>query len=1109
MASVAPTRSHHPHLPPAMEPQRVGQPISPQDDEDTRQITKLISGEDVGSLDFLNRPLEPGEKADDAVDYEDISDDDLAEDLDMRDGGERENGVWGDREPAGDGNELDVMMKEGNLHLGEDSAMKHGDDFDDLFGDFGDDGNAKELGAVGGAGMSFDFDDDNQLPESSTALSGPDQTQEAITAGTNLFRDINFTQYIPPPPANNEELLASIWPKFDRNAAPKFSSLLPPKKAYFVGKTPLRPPKPVHPTKVGLEIEQDQEKLFRMSNAAAYRHRTVLEETQQKGLIFIKNKSDDGQEASDGDADMEIEHEPIGGISWNDIEIACGDWEAMLEGEPSDSELTDAPVVAEKRPREDDLFGEGYDDWDGEFGVPQVKKQRLTASTNANSYMPVIYALPSFDDPERATAKIAKSVVLDLNDPKLLVDIHQSQGTSRRARQYGGILKRRLSGSRTKDLSRRYNISNDVAYEQLKENQSKVRSTIGNLTVEHSMPALRLQYPYYKTKLGVREARSFHRPILSFRPNEMVRFTKLGFSKRKHIKGRTPKSLFSATKDLSLADNSHSLLLEYSEEYPTMMSNFGMHNRIINYYRRKSMEDTARPKLELGETAILLPQDKSPFSIFGTVDPGQVTPALQNAMFRAPIFKQQAKQGDFLVIRNTTGVDGSSWYIRNIEYLYVVGQEFPSVDVPGPHSRKVTTAAKNRLRMISYRKIRKNNPHRLNVSEITAHFPETTDMQNRQKMKEFMSFSKEHREWEMKSGEAIPDEEAIRSMIEPEDVCLLESMQVGVRHLADAGYASYGKDVAENEDDEEKEGQTVHQQLAPWNTTKNFLHATQGKAMLELHGEGDPSGRGWAFSFIKTSMKGGFKPIGESVEDRLDSKRKQELGGHSYNVAKQQKAYEESITKIWEAQKKSLSTTVEPSEAEVDDAHRDETGDLFDDRDVARSEVATPVTWGHHGDDETTSQFSRISASSQRGKVLRITRDVRNQHGVLERQSEVVRDPRVIRQYLRRRRDIEAERVQVLDLPNKPTGDTEQDRQHMKRIEDELARLSRNKDRRVAREKQKGLLADNAAMSPDSPDSPSTSNMRSIGTTRKCANCGRVGHIKTNKKYLRTATNVP
>src|SRR5579862_5800007 len=105
----------------------------------------------------------------------------------------------------------------------------------------------------------------------------------------------------------------------------------------------------------------------------------------------------------------------------------------------------------------------------------------------------------SLDDPERATAKIAKHVALDLNDPNLLVDIHKPTVTSKHRRRYGGgVTKRYLSGSLTKDLSKRYNISNDHAYEQLKENQSKVRSVIGNLTVEHSMPALRLQYPYVR-----------------------------------------------------------------------------------------------------------------------------------------------------------------------------------------------------------------------------------------------------------------------------------------------------------------------------------------------------------------------------------------------------------------------------------------------------------------------------------------------------------------------------------------------------------------------------------------------------------------------------------
>ncbi|KAI9781139.1 MAG: hypothetical protein M1839_006247 [Geoglossum umbratile] len=1141
-----------------MAPQHTSQVAFLQDEEDARQISQLLNGENLGSLDdILSRPLEPGEKAVDAIDFEDISDNDLAEDPSEQNGREEWSDLWydgesngesngeSDGEGAGDGDALGAIVQEGKLPL-KDGTKSDAYDFDDLFGDFGEDVKGNDLGTADGAALTFDFvgddDNDNQLPGSTAILSDLAQDKDTADAENNLFRDVNFgpkgkgknaisIHHIPPPAGNIDELLVSLWPQFDRQAPPKFTSLLPPKFAEFVGKAPLKPPKPLRPTKLSLEIEMDQEKLFRMSGSATRLfQRTPREDAELKGLILIEDPNDKEEDGDDeGDIKLDTGHESIGGINHIDIELACQDWDAMLDAEPLDTEpekvtnkrpreddtlsegddgwlqafgasqtpakkqktTVDGSEPGQKRSREDDLFGESDDDWEREFGA-SPPPTKLASPPKPTRYDPSWFDIPwSLDDPERATAKIAKHVTLDLNDPDLLVDIHKPTAASKHRRRYGGVTKRYLSGSLTKDLSKRYNISNDHAYEQLKENQSKVRSVIGNLTVEHSMPALRLQYPYYKARLGVREARSFHRPILSFRPNEMVRFSKPGFLKKKHIKGKDMKSIFSSTKDLSLADNSHVLLLEYSEEYPTMMSNFGMHNRVINYYRRRSEEDTARPKLELGETAVLLPQDKSPFSIFGTVDPGQITPALYNAMFRAPIFKQQAKPSDFLVIRNTTGVDGSSWYIRNIQNLYVVGQELPSVEVPGPHARKVTTTAKNRLKMISYRKLRKNEHHRVSVSEVTAHFPDTTDMQNRQKLKEFMVFSKEHREWEMKDGDAIPDEDAIRAMIPPEDVCLLESTQVGVRHLQDAGY---DKDNIEDEIEEGKEDQSIHQQLAPWNTTKNFLNATQGKAMLELHGEGDPSGRGWAFSYIKTSMKGGFKPVGESVEDRLDSKRKQENGGHSYNVAKQQKAYEQSIAKIWEAQKRSLSSTVEPSDAEAD------AGDLYEDKEVVRSEAATPAAFGHHGDDETTSQYSRISVSSQRGRVLRITRDVRNEQGGIERQSEVVRDPRVIRQYLKRRRDLENERIQVSDLPNKPTGDEEQDRQHVKRIEEELARLSRNKGRRVAREKQKGLLADGAAMSPDSADTPSASNVKSGGTNRKCANCGMTGHIKTNKR---------
>ena len=57
--------------------------------------------------------------------------------------------------------------------------------------------------------------------------------------------------------------------------------------------------------------------------------------------------------------------------------------------------------------------------------------------------------------------------------------------------------------------------------------------------------------------------------------------------------------------------------------------------------------------------------------------------------------------------------------------------------------------------------------------------------------------------------------------------------------------------------------------LAPWTVTRNFLHAVQGKCMLQLHGSGDPTAIGEGFSFIKTSMKDLFLRAGETMEERM------------------------------------------------------------------------------------------------------------------------------------------------------------------------------------------------------------------------------------------------
>lgn len=118
--------------------------------------------------------------------------------------------------------------------------------------------------------------------------------------------------------------------------------------------------------------------------------------------------------------------------------------------------------------------------------------------------------------------------------------------------------------------------------------------------------------------------------------------------------------------------------------------------------------------------------------------------------------------------------------------------------------------------------------------------------------------------WRLKPNHEVLPDAKILEQITPEQVVLQESMQVGQRHLLDAGYGN----AAAEADDGDVSKLDIEQQLAPWITTKNFVNATHAKAMLKLHGPGDPTGRGEAFSFIRVSMKDIFVRAGEDPAEK-------------------------------------------------------------------------------------------------------------------------------------------------------------------------------------------------------------------------------------------------
>lgn len=103
--------------------------------------------------------------------------------------------------------------------------------------------------------------------------------------------------------------------------------------------------------------------------------------------------------------------------------------------------------------------------------------------------------LPSLDESEQATRQIAEAVVLDLNDQQLRLSSKAPEAKG--ASVLGTMLERNDRGDTAKGLLQRYNISNDDDDERLKiANHERTRRTLQNLAVEHSTPAVRLQYPY-------------------------------------------------------------------------------------------------------------------------------------------------------------------------------------------------------------------------------------------------------------------------------------------------------------------------------------------------------------------------------------------------------------------------------------------------------------------------------------------------------------------------------------------------------------------------------------------------------------------------------------
>ena len=344
---------------------------SPNPSQDALDELLIQQALDPQSQIDFNRDLDPGEKADDAVDYEDLDDDDLADDDAGYTAEVRVRSVSQDgRELGADASSFaHARLQQAKSEIG----------FDDLF---------------------VEASPPPSTADNATSLTAKSAHNDTLSPGSNAptTRESSGTQFLgsedrqlskeqqlqqelfalsgaglaapdlpPEPPANHEELLAALWPRFERNATPKFMDLLPPKKAKYVVKQRPRPPKPLNPTKIQLEIEQDQEKAFRLLKIPGKR---TWDEIDYVRTVAIRPASPMETSTDDG-LDMSSNAESdVQGLSLHDLQILCEDWGfANLSDTDEISDAHKTSVTAGG----DSTLQSRRGDSEGQLGAPPVK----------------------------------------------------------------------------------------------------------------------------------------------------------------------------------------------------------------------------------------------------------------------------------------------------------------------------------------------------------------------------------------------------------------------------------------------------------------------------------------------------------------------------------------------------------------------------------------------------------------------------------------------------------------------------------------------------------------------------------------------------------------
>jgi transcription initiation factor TFIID subunit 1 len=250
-------------------------------------------------------------------------------------------------------------------------------------------------------------------------------------------------------------------------------------------------------------------------------------------------------------------------------------------------------------------------------------------------------------------------------------------------------------------------------------------------------------------------------------------------------------------------------------------------------------------------------------------------------------------------------------YVREMPRVYIAGQQEPQKAVPFP-SKKTTSFQHDWIRLHIARYLKRVGAQMVTLYELQQRLFKSTYFPSaaiRKVMRELADGPDQHAHYQKKPDAQFPNIDELEKQISVEEVCLYECSAAGEKQLESYGIqemrsptivasaldrlvtlyrvrkqraeqartaarqlkntprgpqAEKLAEVLERDaartDRMIKIARFIHEKLllTPWNLTGEFVQGhlqAQGTGMLQLTGIGDPSGRGEAFSYLRSSRQ--------------------------------------------------------------------------------------------------------------------------------------------------------------------------------------------------------------------------------------------------------------